>query len=169
MGPKENQYYRSLSLIFSEPIQPNIIICAGNQSSLHGSTDIQGGDLLLGPKLAHVLGAQHPDLVVEMGPQDGAKRVQHVLQLRQPQLALATATGAQVLLELDDALVDQLVLGDQMVVLGERGHALRERREEILLLDRVVHRQRPAQLQPLVHKRPQRHPIRPRPCRARLV
>lgn len=130
---------------------------------------IKGRNLLLGPITPHILRTEHADLIVQMRPEHLAKRVQHVLQLGHAQLSHPTAALPEIGLEADDALVDPLVLGDEVLVFGERGHALGQRREEIPLLDRVVHRQRAAELQALVEEGAQRHAVGSRARRACLV
>lgn len=113
---------------------------------------IKSRNLLLGPVTPHILRTEHTDLIVQMRPKHLSKGVHDVLQLSHAQLAHPTATLAEIVLEADDALVDLLVLGDEVVVFGERGHALGQWGEEMPLFDRVVHRQRAAELQALVEE-----------------
>jgi len=77
-------------------------------------------------------------LRVQMLPQHLSKSVHHCLQLAEPQLALAGPALGDVRLELLQAVVDLLVLREQLELFGKGRHLLRQYGKYVPLFDRVV-------------------------------
>ena len=77
-------------------------------------------------------------LRVQMLPQHLPESIHHRLQLAEPQLALAGPALGDVRLELLQAVVDLLVLRQQLELFGKRRHLLRQYGKDVPLFDRVV-------------------------------
>lgn len=117
--------------------------------------------LIFGPIPPHVVCAKVSNLVLQMSPKDLAEFVHDQLHLWQPQFGLAITTFPQILLQFVQPVVDQGMLTDQMLVVLEHGHALGERRVELLFFNHVMHGDAAAQIEALGDKGPDRHALGP--------
>lgn len=110
--------------------------------TLHG----HGPHLLQSPVLAHVLSAKLSNLFVEMLEECRSKTVKDLFELAGSVLLLAALTRFHVLLKPLKAFVNQLVVRQELQLLAESWHLLGQDREDMLLLDGVVHGELPAEL-----------------------